>query len=64
MDGIGALLQSLARGIGGMVEGAVHAFGAAVQGVVAALHSVLPGPWLPIVAFVVLVIAGFSLAKR
>lgn len=64
MDAIGDLVGGLAAGFAGMVAGAFQAFGDAVRAVVHALQSVLPGPWLPIVAVVVVLLVGWSLVKR
>ncbi len=64
MDIAGNLVSTIAGGIAGLVGGAFRALGDAVQGVVQAFQSVLPGLWLPVVAFVVVVIVGWSLIKR
>jgi len=63
VDGIGGLFRNLADAVVGLFGGAVRAFGDAVQGVVGAFQSVLPGLWLPAVAFVVVLVIGWRLAK-
>lgn len=64
MDAAGDLVRTLGDGIVGLIGGAFRAFGAAIQGVFGILQSLLPGLWLPVVAFVVLLVVGWSLIKR
>ena len=61
MDG---LARSVGNGITGLVGGAFDAIGAALRGIVHSLETALPGGLLAVVVFVVLVVAGWSLAKR
>ncbi|MES2209863.1 MAG: hypothetical protein V4515_06720 [Chloroflexota bacterium] len=64
MDVAGNLAQSIGQGIVGLVGGALRALGAAAQGIVHALQSILPGPWLPIVAVAVMVLFVWNVFKR
>ena len=64
MDPIGSLLHGVGQGITNLFASMFEAFGAAVRGSVAALSSVLPGALLPIVAFLVILVVGWNLAKR
>lgn len=64
MDIAGNLLQTIGQGIVGLVEGALRALGSAFQGIVHALGSVLPGPWLPVVAVGVVALIAWSVFKR
>jgi hypothetical protein len=64
MDAIGGLLRSIGDGFVGLVAGTFDAIGGAIRGAVGAAHSVLPGLWLPIVVFVVLVALMWTFAKR
>ena len=57
MNIAGNLVQSIGDGISGLVGGALHALGAAWNGVLGALQGLLPGPWLPIAAVVVVLVA-------
>ena len=61
MDG---LLRSVGNGITGLVAGAFDAIGAALRGIVDAGNQALPGGLFWAVIFVVLVAAGWTLAKR
>lgn len=61
MDG---LARSVGNGITGLVGGAFEMIGAALRGIVSSLEHALPGGLLAVVVFVVLVVAGWSLAKR
>lgn len=51
--------RTIGDGITGLVGGAVRALGAAFGSVVDTFQRYLPGPWLPILAIVV--IGGFAL---
>ena len=64
MDAVGALLRTLAEGVAGLFGVGVRAFEAAVQAVFGNLQAFLPGLWLPIVGFVVLVVVAWNLARR
>ncbi len=64
MDAAGDLMRTLSDGIVGLVGGAFRAFGAAIQAVFGILQALLPGLWLPIIGFVVLLVVGWSLIKR
>ena len=61
MDG---LLRSVGSGIAGMIEGSFAVIGAVLRGTVDSLNRALPGGMLAAVAFVVLVVAAWQLAKR
>ncbi|MEX2184850.1 MAG: hypothetical protein WEC14_10415 [Chloroflexota bacterium] len=61
MDG---LARSVGNGITGLVAGAFEAIGAALRGIVNAGNQVLPNGLFWVVVFVLLVIAGWTLAKR
>ena len=61
MDG---LARSVGNGITGLVGGAFEVIGGALRGIVHSLETALPGGLLAVVVFVVLVVAGWSLAKR
>ena len=61
MDG---LVQAVGNGITGLVAGAFDAIGAALRGIVNAGNQALPGGLFWAVIFVVLVIGGWTLAKR
>jgi len=54
----------LAEGIVGLFGAGVRAFEAAAQAVFGNLQSFLPGLWLPIIVFVVLIVVAWNLAKR
>jgi fructose-specific phosphotransferase system IIC component len=64
MDAVGSLLQNLGNAVAGLIEGMFRAFGAAVQAVFGAFQSILPGLWLPLVAFVVAIVVFWQLIKR
>lgn len=64
MDAVGELLRTLAEGIVGLFGAGVRAFEAAAQAVFGNLQSFLPGLWLPIIVFVVLIVVAWNLAKR
>ena len=61
MDG---LVQAVGNGITGLVGGAMDAIGGALRGIVNAGNQALPGGLLWAVIFVLLVVAGWTLAKR
>jgi hypothetical protein len=61
MDG---LLRSVGSGIAGMIEGSFAVAGAVLRGTVDSLNRALPGGMLAALAFVVLVVAAWQLAKR
>ena len=64
MDAIGGLLQAIGRGIAGLFEGTFAAVGGALRGAVAGLQTVLPGLWLPVVVFLILLVLAWTFAKR
>lgn len=61
MDG---LAGAVGDGITGLVAGAFDAIGGALRGIVAAGNQALPGGLFWAVIFVLLVAAGWTLAKR
>jgi hypothetical protein len=61
MDG---LFRSVGNGISGLVEGSFQAIGDTVRGMVDAGNRALPGGVFLLVAFVIVVIVGWNLAKR
>jgi hypothetical protein len=61
MDGLG---QAVGNGITGLVGGAFDAIGAALRGIVNAGNQALPGGLFWAVLFIVLVVGGWTLAKR
>jgi hypothetical protein len=61
MDGLG---QSVGNGIVGLVGGAMDAIGAALRGIVNAGNDALPNGLFWALIFVVLLIGGWTLAKR
>jgi hypothetical protein len=61
MDGLG---QAVGNGITGLVGGAFAAVGGALRGIVDAGNQVLPGGLFWAVIFVLLVVGGWTLAKR
>lgn len=61
MDG---LLGAVGHGIAGMIEGSFAVIGGVLRGTVDSLNRALPGGLLALVAFVVLVVAAWQLAKR
>lgn len=61
MDGLG---QSVGNGIVGLVGGAMDAIGGALRGIVNAGNNALPNGLFWALIFVVLVIGGWTLAKR
>lgn len=61
MDGLG---RSVGNGITGLVAGAFDVIGDAMRGIVNAGNQALPGGLFWAVIFVVLVAAGWTLAKR
>lgn len=63
MDAAGNLLDAVAGSIGGLVARSVAIVESLVGGLVSSLQAMLPGPWLPIVGVVVLLVL-FRLIKR
>ena len=61
MDG---LLRSVGNGITGLVAGSFDAIGGALRGMVDAGNRALPGGMLLVVAFVIVVVVGWNLARR
>jgi hypothetical protein len=61
MDGLG---QAVGNGITGLVAGAFDAIGSALRGIVNAGNQVLPNGLFWAVIFILLVIGGWTLAKR
>jgi hypothetical protein len=61
MDG---LIRSVGNGIVGLVAGSFELIGGALRGIVRALETTLPGGLLVVVVFIVLLVAGWTLAKR
>ena len=61
MDGLG---QAVGNGITGLVAGAFDAIGSVLRGIVNAGNQALPNGLFWAVIFVVLVIGGWTLAKR
>ena len=61
MDGLG---QAVGNGITGLVAGAFDAIGGVLRGMANAGNQALPGGLFWAVIFVLLVIGGWSLAKR
>lgn len=63
MDAAGRLFDAITGSIGGLVARSGAIIEATIGGLVASLQAILPGPWLPIAAVVVLVVL-FRLVKR
>lgn len=61
MDG---LFRSVGNGISGLVEGSFQAIGSVLRGMVEAGNRALPGGLFLAVAFVIVVLVGWNLAKR
>lgn len=61
MDGLG---QAVGNGITGLVAGAFDAIGAALRGIVNAGNQALPNGLFWVLIFVLLVIGGWTFAKR
>jgi hypothetical protein len=61
MDG---LFRSVGNGITGLVEGSFQAIGGTLRGMVDAGNQALPGGLFLVVAFVIVVAVGWTLAKR
>jgi hypothetical protein len=61
MEGLG---QSVGNGITGLVAGAFAAIGGALRGIVDAGNAALPGGLFWGLIFVLLVVGGWTLAKR
>jgi hypothetical protein len=56
--------RAIGQGISGFVQGSFAVAGDVVRGIIGALNAALPGGLLAAVAFVVLVVAAWQLAKR
>lgn len=61
MDGLG---QAVGNGITGPVAGAFDAIGAALRGIVNAGNQALPNGLFWVLIFVLLVVGGWTFAKR
>ena len=61
MDGLG---QAVGNGITGLVAGAFDAIGSVLRGIVNAGNQALPNGLFWALIFVVLVVGGWTLAKR
>jgi hypothetical protein len=61
---MGDFIQAIGNGIAGLVSGALHTFGAVLRGMTASLETALPGGWLFVVVFVVLLAGAWTLARR
>jgi hypothetical protein len=61
---MGGLIDSVGNGITGLVANAFDAIGGALRGIVAAGNQALPGGLFFVLAFVLVVAVGWSLAKR
>ena len=61
---MGGLAQSVGNGITGMVSGAFEFIGSSLRGIVHAAELALPGGMLFVVAFFVLLFAGWNLIRR
>jgi hypothetical protein len=61
MDG---LARAVGNGIAGLVYGAFEVIGGTIRSIVNSANNLLPGLTLPIVAFFVLVILAWFLARR
>lgn len=61
MDG---LLQSIGRGIVGLVEGALDTIGDVVRGLFGQVDSVLPVPFLAVIAVGVVGVLAWNLVRR
>ena len=63
MDAAGNLLNAVAGSIGGLVARSIAIIESVIGGLIASLQALLPGPWLPVAAVVVLLVL-FRLVKR
>jgi hypothetical protein len=61
MDG---LIEAIGDGIVGLIKGAFDTIGGILRGIVGDVQSIAPMPLLAAVAFVVLAIVAWSLARR
>ncbi len=61
MDGFA---QAIGGGIAGLVEGSFTTIGQVLRAIVDSLDRALPGGLLAVVAFAVVAVAGWQLAKR
>jgi hypothetical protein len=63
-DVFGGLARAIGEGITGLVGGAFQAIGVAANAIFAMFQSILPGPWLPIVAIAVALALFWQFIKR
>jgi hypothetical protein len=61
---MGGLVQSVGNGIVGLVGGAFEFIGSSLRGMVHAADMALPGGMLFVVAFILVAVVGWNLAKR
>jgi hypothetical protein len=61
---VDSFLQAIGSGITGLVSGSFAVIGQTLRGMVDAMDRALPGGVLAAVAFVVLAVAAWQLAKR
>jgi hypothetical protein len=61
---MGDFIQAIGQGIAGLVTGALLAIGAVLRGMVESANALLPGGLLALVAFVLLLLGAWALAKR
>jgi hypothetical protein len=61
---MGGLVQSVGNGIVGLVGGAFEFIGSSLRGMVHAADVALPGGMLFVVAFILVAVVGWNLAKR
>ena len=61
---MGDFASAIGQGISGLVQGSFATIGDVLRGIVDALNRALPGGLLAGVAFVVLALAAWQLAKR
>ncbi|HET7727913.1 MAG TPA: hypothetical protein VFK54_11385 [Candidatus Limnocylindrales bacterium] len=61
MDG---LLRAVGGGIASLVDTAFETIGGALRAIIRGAETALPGGWLLVVAFVVLLAGAWVLAKR
>jgi hypothetical protein len=61
---MGGLVQSVGNGILGLVGGAFEFIGSSLRGMVHAADMALPGGMLFVVAFILVAVVGWNLAKR
>jgi hypothetical protein len=61
---MGGLVQSVGNGIVGLVGGAFEFIGSSLRGMVHAADMALPGGMLFVVAFILVAVVCWNLAKR